>query len=143
MTTEEAAMVEPLSVAVYACQRGKVSLGNSIVIFGAGPIGILCGLVAKSKGAADICIVGKSIKSHDSNQDTQLTLNHFPDIDSDRLNKALELGAAHSVHCCEPGEEPQKIASDILSTIGSAMGPHCSMECSGADSSLSTGVYVR
>ena len=59
MTTEEAAMLEPLSVAVYACQRGGVGLGQSIVIFGAGPVGMLCGLVAKATGASQICIVGK------------------------------------------------------------------------------------
>lgn len=63
MTTEEAAMLEPLSVAVYACQRGRITLGDNVVIFGAGPVGILCGMVAKSKGASKICIVGKTFNT--------------------------------------------------------------------------------
>lgn len=33
---EEAALVEPLSVGVYACRRGGVTLGLSVLICGAG-----------------------------------------------------------------------------------------------------------
>lgn len=61
MTSEEAAMLEPLSVAVYTCQRASIRLGQSVVIFGAGPIGILCGLVAKTMGASVILTLGEII----------------------------------------------------------------------------------
>ena len=41
VTMEEGAMIEPLSVAVHACRRGKVQPGKNVVIMGAGPIGEL------------------------------------------------------------------------------------------------------
>ena len=33
---DEGAMLEPLSVGVYACERGGVSLGSKVLICGAG-----------------------------------------------------------------------------------------------------------
>merc|ERR1719322_839830 len=56
MTDEEGAMVEPLSVAVHTCRRALVRDGNRVLIFGAGPIGILCGLVAKQMGAVFVVV---------------------------------------------------------------------------------------
>jgi L-iditol 2-dehydrogenase len=52
MSDDAAAMLEPLSVAIWACRKGKVSLGSKVLITGAGPIGVVCGLVAKASGAA-------------------------------------------------------------------------------------------
>ena len=55
MTLEEGAMCEPLSVGVYACeQKAKVKEGSTVVIFGAGPIGMLTSLVANGLGAKKI-----------------------------------------------------------------------------------------
>lgn len=51
MRDEEAALVEPTAVAVYACDRGQVTAGQSVLITGAGPIGILTLLAAKAFGA--------------------------------------------------------------------------------------------
>ena len=36
MTLEEGAMLEPLSVAVYSCQRGDVKMGSKVLICGSG-----------------------------------------------------------------------------------------------------------
>ena len=58
MSDEEGAMVEPLSVAVHTCRRAGVVPGHRVLIFGSGPIGILCGLVAKQMGAVKVLIVG-------------------------------------------------------------------------------------
>lgn len=54
MSDEEAALVEPTAVSVYACDRGKITAGNSVLVTGAGPIGILTMLSAKAFGATKI-----------------------------------------------------------------------------------------
>jgi len=36
MSTEEGALLEPLSVGVHACKRGGVTLGSKVLICGAG-----------------------------------------------------------------------------------------------------------
>ena len=51
MTDEEAALVEPTAVCVYACDRGRITAGSSVLITGAGPIGILAALTARAFGA--------------------------------------------------------------------------------------------
>ena len=52
MSFEEAALYEPLSVALQACQRtGMSNLCKDVMIFGAGAIRLLIGAVAKSRGA--------------------------------------------------------------------------------------------
>src|SRR3954449_9701131 len=43
----EAALVEPLAVACHDVRRGEVAAGESVVVIGGGPIGLLIGLVAR------------------------------------------------------------------------------------------------
>lgn len=45
-----AALVEPLAVACHDVRRGAIEGGESVVVFGAGPIGLLIALLAKHKG---------------------------------------------------------------------------------------------
>ncbi|MCA1406251.1 2,3-butanediol dehydrogenase [Ensifer sp. IC3342] len=56
MTDEEAALVEPTAVAVYACDRGGVTAGSSVLVTGAGPIGVLTLLAARAAGAAQLFV---------------------------------------------------------------------------------------
>lgn len=58
MTNEEGAMIEPLTVAVYACKRAQVTVGKDVLITGAGPIGLFNVMVAKSLGCHRIIITG-------------------------------------------------------------------------------------
>lgn len=51
-------MLEPLSVGVHACRRAGVTLGSTVLICGAGPIGLVNLLVAKAMGASKVCITG-------------------------------------------------------------------------------------
>ena len=53
---EEAALAEPLAVAVHAVSRSGLAGGERVVVFGAGPIGILTALVARHQGAARVLI---------------------------------------------------------------------------------------
>lgn len=53
----DAALSEPLACAVnFVLHRGSLSAGESILVLGAGPIGVLCVAVAKAAGAALIVV---------------------------------------------------------------------------------------
>lgn len=54
MTYEEGAMMEPLAVAMQALKRGRVKAGDTIAIYGCGPIGLSMLLAAKAFGCAEI-----------------------------------------------------------------------------------------
>lgn len=54
LTDEDAALVEPTAVAVYACDRGDVRAGSTVLVTGAGPIGVLTILAARAAGATTI-----------------------------------------------------------------------------------------
>ena len=51
-----AAFAEPLAVALHAVERAGPMLGRSVLITGAGPIGLLVLLAARRAGAETICI---------------------------------------------------------------------------------------
>ncbi|VDK47931.1 unnamed protein product, partial [Cylicostephanus goldi] len=42
VTFDEAAMLEPLAVAVHACRRAEIEVGESVLVQGAGSVGTLC-----------------------------------------------------------------------------------------------------
>lgn len=54
LTSGEAAMSEPLPVALHATRRLGSLLGKRVLVFGCGPIGILCILSARRAGAVGI-----------------------------------------------------------------------------------------
>jgi L-iditol 2-dehydrogenase len=51
VSDEEAAFIEPISVAIQACRRAKLEAGATVAIVGAGPIGLVIFLVARAFGA--------------------------------------------------------------------------------------------
>lgn len=51
LSYKEAAVVEPLAVAVRAARRARVCTGDTVVILGAGPVGLLALQVARASGA--------------------------------------------------------------------------------------------
>ena len=53
---EAAALAEPLAVCLHAVARGEVA-GQSVVVIGAGPIGLLTMLAARLKGASETTMV--------------------------------------------------------------------------------------
>ncbi|RIY35476.1 butanediol dehydrogenase [Psittacicella gerlachiana] len=54
---EQAALVEPAAVAVHAVRKSGIQLGQSAVVFGAGPIGLLVVEALKAAGAGTIFAV--------------------------------------------------------------------------------------
>lgn len=56
LTDEDAALLEPLSVAIAAVRKAKVGPGTRVLIAGAGPIGLITAEVAQAFGAVEIII---------------------------------------------------------------------------------------
>ena len=56
VSLEEGALMEPLSVGVHACRRAGVCLGKTVLICGAGPIGLVNLLTAMAMGASEVVI---------------------------------------------------------------------------------------
>ena len=54
LTPGEAAMAEPLAVCLHAVRQAGEILGKRVLVTGCGPIGLLCILVARRAGAAEI-----------------------------------------------------------------------------------------
>ncbi|MEO1663550.1 MAG: NAD(P)-dependent alcohol dehydrogenase [Chloroflexota bacterium] len=77
MPFELAALVEPTSIAVHAVRRSRLTVGDSVAVIGAGPIGLLTLAVAKASGAAHTIIT---------------------DMDEARLEMAQALGADVVLH---------------------------------------------
>lgn len=57
MSYEQGALVEPTAVAVHAVRRSKVKAGDTVAVFGCGPIGLLAIQAAKAAGASKIIAV--------------------------------------------------------------------------------------
>jgi L-iditol 2-dehydrogenase len=116
VTYEEGAFCEPLSVGVHACRRAGVTIGTTIFITGAGPIGLVSMLAAKAMGAETIIMT---------------------DISQARLDFAKKVGATHVVLA---DKDPQKTAQIVTETLGCM--PNISIECSGAESSIQATFYA-
>ncbi|WP_163167745.1 NAD(P)-dependent alcohol dehydrogenase [Arthrobacter sp. Alg241-R88] len=77
VSDEAAALIEPLSVGLWACERAEIKPGSRVLIAGAGPIGIIAAQAARAFGATEI---------------------YISDIAEDRLAFALEHGATHALN---------------------------------------------
>ena len=51
------ALMEPLAVAVHIARQARVAPGASVVVMGAGPVGLLCAAVARAFGARTVVSV--------------------------------------------------------------------------------------
>lgn len=83
----EGALVEPLAVGLHAANQGGVKLGDTVVIYGSGCIGLVSLLACKAKGASKIIVV---------------------DVLENRLKTARKLGATHVINPVE---------ADVVKTV--------------------------
>jgi L-iditol 2-dehydrogenase len=74
---EQAAMVEPVSIAVHAVQRTKIAPGSTAVVIGSGMIGLLVVQALRWAGAKNVVAV---------------------DLAENRLALARQLGATHTIN---------------------------------------------
>ncbi|NJC73410.1 alcohol dehydrogenase catalytic domain-containing protein [Planosporangium thailandense] len=56
LAARDAALAEPLAVAVHAVRRSALRLGDTVVVVGAGPVGLLTALAARHAGAAHVYV---------------------------------------------------------------------------------------
>lgn len=77
VTYQQAAMVEPLSIAYHAATRAAVAKGDSALIVGVGTIGMLLLQVVLAMGAENVIVV---------------------DLDEKKLERALQLGAKLAIN---------------------------------------------
>lgn len=57
VSDQEAALIEPLAVAVHAVDYAKLAPGESVLVLGAGPIGLLVAQVARAVGVTKLFVV--------------------------------------------------------------------------------------
>lgn len=57
MSLQEGALIEPTAVAVHIARLARISPGQSVVVMGAGPVGLLCAAVARAFGASTVVSV--------------------------------------------------------------------------------------
>ena len=56
LSDDAAALLEPLSVGLWACRKAEVTAGSRVLITGAGPVGLLAAQVAMALGAVDVTV---------------------------------------------------------------------------------------
>lgn len=106
LSYEAGALIEPFAVATHAVRRADIKLGDKVMIFGAGAIGILIAALCRANGATNVAIV---------------------DLSNIRLKKALEFGATIAINPSEDNLE-KKIAE-----ISSSRGMDKTFECVGLE----------
>ncbi|XP_045467275.1 sorbitol dehydrogenase-like [Harmonia axyridis] len=109
MSFEEGALMEPLSVGVHACRRANVCVGSTVLVLGAGPIGLVTLLAAKAFGASKVLIT---------------------DLVDIRLKTAKELGADHVLKI-ERNMTEDDIVKEIINIMGEE--PTISLDCTGVE----------
>ena len=57
ISDQAASLTEPASVAVHACRRAEISPGDTVVVLGAGPIGLFVLQAARTVGAGRVIVV--------------------------------------------------------------------------------------
>ena len=57
VSRQEGALTEPLAGAVHITKQSHLRHGDSVVVFGAGPVGLLCCAVSKALGASKVVAV--------------------------------------------------------------------------------------
>ncbi|KAG0173533.1 hypothetical protein DFQ28_002163 [Apophysomyces sp. BC1034] len=118
VTYEQGALLEPLSVAIAAIERVGVSFGRSLLITGAGPIGLMVLAVAKATGVSPIVIT---------------------DVQPSRLEYAKSMGADF-VYRVDPKRADVDVAKDIRQLLNG--GAEYSLECTGVESSFRAAIMA-
>jgi L-iditol 2-dehydrogenase len=85
MSDDVGALMEPLSVGIWACRKAGITAGDRVLVSGAGPIGLLAMQVSKAFGATDVAV---------------------SDVNEHRLSAAERMGATRVLRAGDdaPGE---------------------------------------
>jgi L-iditol 2-dehydrogenase len=116
LSDDEAALVEPVSVGIHACNRAALAPGASVAIVGAGPIGLITLLVAKAYGAGACVVI---------------------DLDENRLATARALGAETTIRVAN---ETDTISAVLDATSG--LGVSYVFDASGSSAGCALSVRI-
>ncbi len=114
LPADEAAMVEPATVALHAVRRSPLRLGESVIIQGAGPIGLLTLQLARAAGAKHVIAIEPNAK---------------------RQTLAHELGA-------DAVTAPGEAALELVRTRTAGLGADVVFDCAGTGAALDTAVSL-
>lgn len=127
---EEASLIEPLSVVLHAARRAHITAGQSVLVLGAGAVGLLGCSVASAYGATFVTVV---------------------DINKARVDFATQEGFANTGHILPMGPRPKdsaeslakakETAEDILAK-NNPEGYDVVLECTGVESCMQTAIHV-
>ncbi|KAL4757758.1 NAD(P)-dependent alcohol dehydrogenase, partial [Aspergillus foveolatus] len=119
VSLRDGALIEPLSVAVHSCRLAGDMQEKSVVVFGAGPVGLLCAGVARAFGASTVVVV---------------------DVVMSRLQSAVKYGATHTHQTTSESAEENAIA--ILGTAGLELGADIVLDATGAEPCMNSGIHA-
>jgi D-xylulose reductase len=120
VSLEEGVMAEPLAVAAHAAKMVGIKPGQTVVIFGSGTIGLVCGVVAKYFGAKKVVAV---------------------DIKDDKLEFAKRFNKC-SVFKPDLDLSPEENARRLIGENELGLGADAVIEASGAESSVNCAVHA-
>lgn len=118
MSFDEGAMVQPLALAFYACERSGLRAGLDVLVTGSGCLGMSVILAAKAFGANKICAT---------------------DVIQRRLDFVRTIGADVTIPV-DKDEDPESAAKRIVEAMGRE--PDITIECSGSPSATSTAIFA-
>lgn len=113
---EWGALVQPLAVAIHACNRANLRGGSTILVTGAGPIGLFVVQAAKAFAAARVVVT---------------------DIINEKLQLAKELGADETVNS---KEQPDGGLAAVYKALGDRRAD-ITIECTGAAPAISLAIH--
>lgn len=88
--------MEPLSVAIHVCRQADVAAHKTVVVFGAGPVGLLTAAVSKAWGAKQVITVDiqkSRLEFANEFASTGIFLPDKPKDGEDNINYAKKVGA--------------------------------------------------
>ncbi|KAK4508440.1 hypothetical protein PRZ48_002178 [Zasmidium cellare] len=127
MSMEEGALVEPTAVGVQITKVADLRAGQTVLVMGCGPIGVMCQAIAKAYGAKKVIGV---------------------DIVQSRLDFAKTFGADEVFlppkpeQGVDPVEHSEKVAEQIKKQFGLGEGADVVLECTGAEPVIQMGVFA-
>ncbi|KDQ09625.1 hypothetical protein BOTBODRAFT_36864 [Botryobasidium botryosum FD-172 SS1] len=127
---EQASLAEPLSVVLHASRRVNFQKGQSVLVLGAGAVGLLACALSKASGASRVATI---------------------DIDSAKLEFAKSSGFAQMTYCPPRQERPKTSeealrrakegAATLLDVFKMPEGFDVVMECTGAESCIQMAIH--
>ena len=96
VSDELAVLAEPASIAVHAVRRSKFSIGDSVVVMGAGPIGLLIVQVLNAAGAGAVYVSEPATARADAARVLGATIVMNP-TEEDVVSKVLEISGGPGV----------------------------------------------